>query len=457
MPRWSGATVSLGRTCRQILPGLLATLTCLLAVLSPSITVAAQATTFPLHIAGGGAYLADAAGKPFMIVGDSAWSLIASLSPEDARFYIRDRKARGFNTILVSLVEHKFTTGAPLNSYGDPPFLRSGDFSAPNELYFRRAEQIVDLASKEGMLVLLAPAYLGADGGDEGWYQDMKAAGASVLGGYGRYVGARFRKYTNVIWVQGGDYDPPDKQLVTAIAEGIQAADPTALQTVHTNRDTRSEIYWQGSTWLSIDTVYTYDDVARAVLSRSKAGPSRLFFLIEAGYEGERDITYLDTQKSAYSALLSGASGQVFGNNPVWHFDGVGIYRTSSSWRQALASDGANSETHLAALFSGIPWWKLQPDEGRLLKSADAAGSSFAIASRAGDGSLALVYVRDMTNVHLDVAALSPGGKRLRWFDPSSGEYCDISDSGPEIRTPSYPNSMGTADWILVITNKPDG
>ena len=39
---------------------------------------------FPLRIAAEGTYLEDATGKPFLITGDSAWSLIADLPPEDA-------------------------------------------------------------------------------------------------------------------------------------------------------------------------------------------------------------------------------------------------------------------------------------------------------------------------------------------------------------------------------------
>ena len=63
-------------------------------------------TRFPLRIAAGGTHIEDAAGTPFLITGDTAWSLIADLPKEEVDRYIADRKARGFNTILVSLIEH---------------------------------------------------------------------------------------------------------------------------------------------------------------------------------------------------------------------------------------------------------------------------------------------------------------------------------------------------------------
>jgi maltooligosyltrehalose synthase len=60
--------------------------------------------------------------------------------------------------------------------------------TTPNEAYFAHADMIVDMAAKKGMLVFLVPAYLGWNGGDEGWYQDILRAGKTRLRQYGRYV-----------------------------------------------------------------------------------------------------------------------------------------------------------------------------------------------------------------------------------------------------------------------------
>ena len=48
------------------------------------------------------------------------------------------------------------------------------------------------------------------------------------------------------------------------------------------------------------------------------------FFLIESAYENEHGAGELRVRIQAYQALLSGASGHIYGNNPVWHFDGPG-------------------------------------------------------------------------------------------------------------------------------------
>ncbi len=288
-------------------------------------TCNAQDTVFPLQTSQDGRYLEDSKGLPFLIVGDSAWSLIGDTSIPDAEFYLETRKRQGFNTVLVSLIEHQFSRKAPANFYDEKPF--AGDaFEQPNEAYFDRAEAVIKAAASRNLLVLLCPAYSGARGGPEGWYQEMVAAGPEKLRAYGRYLGQRFAKYPNIIWVQGGDYDPPDRNLVMAVAMGIAETDPSALQTVHGNPDTVTSDFWRDASWLDIDSVYTYSNVAAAVLDRYRSGPRRPFFLIEGAYEGENDVKERQVRLIAYGALLSGASGQLFGNNPVWHFSAVGLY-----------------------------------------------------------------------------------------------------------------------------------
>lgn len=82
----------------------------------------AQDTVFPLQTSQDGRYLEDSKGLPFLIVGDSAWSVIGDTSIPDAEFYLETRKRQGFNTVLVSLIEHRFSRKAPANFYNEKPF-----------------------------------------------------------------------------------------------------------------------------------------------------------------------------------------------------------------------------------------------------------------------------------------------------------------------------------------------
>src|SRR5690606_30568985 len=126
----------------------------------------------------------------------------------------------------VNLLEHRFARKAPANVYGEPPFSQPGRFDLPNEAYFAHADWVLSRASDMGFLVILTPAYTGWHGEEEGWWKEMVAAGGEVLYAYGKYLGVRYRHLVNVVWLDGGDYDPPDKDLVRQIARGIRAGAP---------------------------------------------------------------------------------------------------------------------------------------------------------------------------------------------------------------------------------------
>ncbi len=410
---------------------------------------------FPLRPAPGARYLGDQRGRPFLITGDTAWSMIADLKLNEAERYLDIRKSQGFNAVIISLIEHAFARNAPANFYGDLPFADAA-FEKPNDAYFARAEAFVEAAARRNMLVLLAPAYLGAGGGPHGWYLQMSQAGPAKLKEYGRYVGRRFAKYPNVIWLQGGDYDPADLSLVTALAEGIAEGAPGALQTVHANRDTVTDIFWQGAGWLAIDTVYTYDDVAASTLARYRAGPQRPFVLIEGRYEGEHGVGESEARLIAYGALLSGAGGQFFGNNPVWHFSAEGLYAAGQTWQEALQSPGARSMTALARFFGGLRWWDLMPDQGELLKAANMADSQV-FAALDKQGKFAVIYAADARRLVVDTGRLSGIETTLRWYDPSNGTFLDevvrLAGGGVhDILVPQRLNHAGFNDWVGLLS-----
>ena len=317
---------------------------------------------FPLHVPDGKRYLEDAAGQPFLLNGDTAWSLIADLPREEADLYLRDRRARGFNTVLVNLIEHRFARNAPANAYGDPPFRIDGDYATPNAAYFDHARWVLQRACDLGFLVLLTPSYVGNGGGPEGWYQEMVASGADKMLEYGRFVGERFGDLDNIVWVHGGDYNPPDKDLIRAMVRGIQETDPDALHTAHGSPGSPAIEHWEGEPWLAINNVYTYEPVQAAVLGQYRDGGGLPFFLMESAYENEHGATAWRMRVQAYQALLSGASGHVYGNNPIWHFGGPGIYDAPGTWKDQLDSLGAQSMTVLYEILSETNWWLLEPD-----------------------------------------------------------------------------------------------
>ena len=125
------------------------------------------ASRFPLRVEPGKRYLVDAQGRPFLIQGDSPWLLITNLTREEVVRYLDDRQGKGFNTLLVELIENH-SVNPPANIYGDFPFTAGGEFSPAAEAYFSHAEYVIAQARQRGMLVLLTPSYMGYAGRETG-------------------------------------------------------------------------------------------------------------------------------------------------------------------------------------------------------------------------------------------------------------------------------------------------
>ncbi|HEX4445602.1 MAG TPA: DUF4038 domain-containing protein [Polyangiaceae bacterium] len=419
--------------------------------------VPAAPPAFPLRRAAGGRYLVDRSNRPFLIQGDAGWSILAQLRKEDVETYLEDRRRRGFDTILINLVEHKFADHAPENAYGVPPFTRPGDFSTPNDAYFDYAAWVMDLARSKGFEVLLTPAYLGQEGGDEGWYQEIVRSGSAALRGYGAYVARRFANLDNFIWVLGGDYTPPPEgmAIVEAMAEGIRANDldpagrPAHLFTAHWSAED-SSLDPTTRARIDVNATYTYGPVHEKSLA-DDVRPDRLpHFLIETAYELEHESTPLSLRAQAYGALLTGACGQVFGNSKIWEF----VRR----WQGQLGSDGSVGMTNVRALFEPRPWPSLVPDARNEVLVAGMGprdGDELALLARSGDGSLALAYLPGLRTITIDLARLRLP-LRARWYDPTAGTYRDAAGSPfQEARmtdfAPGTTNAAGDRDWVLVL------
>lgn len=81
---------------------------------------------FPVRVSSNGRYLVDAGGAPFLLHGDTAWSLIVQLTNDEAEEYLENRRQKGFNAILFNLIEHRFADDWPKNKYGHGPFKTPG-------------------------------------------------------------------------------------------------------------------------------------------------------------------------------------------------------------------------------------------------------------------------------------------------------------------------------------------
>lgn len=415
---------------------------------------------FPLRASKDRRYLVDQNGAPFLVVGDSPQAMIVNLSAQQAGQFIADRRAGGFNSLWINLLCTTYTGGRPNGATYDGirPFSKPGDLSLPNPAYFTRAAAIIGLAAKNNMAVFLDPIETG------GWLKTLQANGVAKDYAYGRYLGRRFRSFPNIVWLNGNDFQtwstPADDAVALAVARGIKATDPAALQTVELNYFVSSSLddaRWKGIS--GIDSAYTYFATYNEVLKDHADANRQPVVMLEASYEFEHDYTGSETlRREEYWTALSGAAGQFYGNKYTWQF--------LPDWQSNLDTPGSVQMGYLTSLLSQRRWYALVPDTNHQLITSgygtygtpdtDVNASDYVTAARTPDGSLALAYLPAMNSVSVDLSQMS-GPVDAQWFDPSSGVYSaatgsPFANTGTTTLTPPGPNADGDGDWVLLLT-----
>ena len=430
---------------------------------APQRASSGPASNLRLKLSDNRRYLVDGKGDPFLVVGDSPWSLIAQLDDDDIESYLRDRQNKGFNSIIVNLIEHKFCATPPRTRSGLAPFTKPGDFSTADPAYFDFAHRVIERAGEHGMFVWLAPAYLGYGGGDEGFFREIKAGGREKLRAYGRFVGRRFKDLPNIVWMLGGDYTPEkaDQWTVTELAAAIREQDPTHLMTAHHSPESSAVAAFGEQEWLDVNTVYGYEKTLyRPMQAQYRRQPVRPFVLLETTYEGEHDSTPDQIRRQAYWAMLSGACGQFFGNNPIWHFDGPGLFPAKMTWQQALNATGSRDIGLLRALFADLPWHHLVPEDNHtIVVGGYGTDTATALTARSANGRLSVSYIPSTgTEGRLLTVALGVFPERVtaRWYNPTNGKVVDVAGSpfmNRETRRFHTPGDNGTGadDWVLIL------
>jgi hypothetical protein len=412
----------------------------------------ATAYTYPLAVAPTARHMVDQSARPFLLVGDSAWSLIAAVSKEDADFYLENRRQHGFTGVLVNLLEKGFGPNAPANFYGITAFAEK-PFTTPREEYFAHADNILKMASDKGLAVFLFPAFLGFEcGGDGGWCAEVKNASVADMRAWGEYVGNRYANYDNIVWVIGGDADPtPVKTKLEAMVDGIRSKDTRHPFTVHNQRHVMAVTPWPEADWLTINSTYTEGIDYEQGQAAYKLSPSKPFFLIESQYENvkARDVQAIRAQ--SYWTVLSGGFGNIFGNCPVWGF-GFGGDCPLTDWRAQLESPGSLSMRYFGALFHSRHWGSLVPDTSQTVLMAGIGtfgNTDYASAACASDGSSIIAYLPSPRAITVNGSCLTASSMIAWWYNPATGVATQIGTFPTNAPQQFSPPASG--DWVIVL------
>ena len=162
-------------------------------------------------------------------------------------------------------------------------------------------------------------------------------------------------------------------------------------------------------------------------------------------------------RRQEYWSLLSGATGQFYGNRYTWQF--------ADGWKDHINTPGSAQVRYLAQLFTGRPWFRLVPDQrhqiitegyGTFASSGSVGSSDYVTAAATPDGRLAIAYLSSGGKITVDMSRLA-GTVQAQWYDPTNGTYAPVArspfpNSGTVELTPPDKNADGDPDWVLVLT-----
>jgi hypothetical protein len=401
---------------------------------------------FPLSVTDG--LLHTSGGEPFLIIGDSPWSLIVGPDMAGAEKYLDNRKDKGVNSLLMNLVE-TFYNG-PTDAYGNQPFLTPGDFTTPNPAYFDHADYVIGKALEKGMEVFLCPAYLGYDDGSshaEGWYSAVNDNGPDNMYQYGKYLGERYKDYKNIIWVMGGDCAPGSAMdEIRAMVKGIEETAGPQVFSVHNGRFYSGITTYPDEKWIDLNTTYTDKNTVASYLLEdyNRRVP---FFYIEGTYESD-NISGENLRSQMYLPVLMGANGFFYGNASLFEFN------TGWDDSRVIESQGAGDLKRFARFFASRAWYGFHPDLNHTLLTdgaGDTGEGNYAPAAIAEDSSSAVIYIPDNREVSVDLDRISGSQTHYWWYDPSNGDTIEGSVVSDLQNLALNPPSEG--DWLLVLEN----
>ena len=389
------------------------------------------------------------------ILWDTAWILpLADQTTIDT--YLTTRANQGFDGILVGFANWGMQTSTLGNGQklflADRPFsgMLIGDASQPNAPGFRYLDYIAQKAASLGLHAAFLPM---SNGGSDTYVFFLGDATRAY--NYGFYVGSRYRTFSNIIWVLGGDVSSPSSwptlaSLSASFKNGLRAAGALQKVTFHPGMvltsppSTGSSTDWfpPDGQWLDFNMVQAGGNDPKTAVAASY-GLGKPIGLGEGLYEGMPGWTELFSRTQIYNAFLSGAAyatygAIVFNGGPVIGGACCGSYGN-------LSTPAATQAVIAKNLVISRGWQRYSADETFISshsgsKTAMIKGASAAMIYLATSGSSATVNMARLNAL---------GNVTVKRFNPADGTTASIG-TYPASGTQTF-TTGGLADAVILL------
>ncbi|HMR82140.1 MAG TPA: glycoside hydrolase family 140 protein [Niabella sp.] len=431
-----------------------------------SIAVFAQSDQKTLKITADGHYLEYEDGTPFFWLGDTGWHLFRSLTREEIIKYLDNRQQKGFN-VIQCVIE-----AGEKNKNGEVPFPNS-EPSKLNDQFFAEVDWVIQEAAKRNIYIALLPTWghsiFPFFAPDEPVIFNEKNAYT-----YGKAIGNRYKNYTNIVWVAGGDrpafVDTADwRPIYRSMMRGIKDGGAKQLVTYHPVGESSSTDFWKDDdlldfnmlqsghrkpdlpTWAWIKRDREYKPYKPVIDSEPNYEEHPINWKPEMGYFKDYDV-----RKQLYRSVFSGAAGVTYGHHSIWQFHQKGKFayaHPKKYWYESLDDPGAFQAGYLRKLMESRPAVNRIPD-GEMVINPPTGEEKLITSFYHEDGSYAMVYIPCGQTVNINTRHISGNKIRAWWYDPGKNKALKIGKlkkSGEMSFTP--PSSGVGNDWVLIIDN----
>lgn len=410
-------------------------------------------------------------------MGDTGWELFHRLKLNEIQEYLTNRSKKGF-TVIQAVVLAEFDGLRKPNEYGELPF-KNLNPAQPNEKYFKIIDSTIHMAKQRNLFMGLLPTW--GDKVTKNWGAGPVIFDSLTAYEYGKWIGKRYKKEPNIIWILGGDRpgvrDSNDwRPIWRAMAKGIiEATDHKALITYHPSGGMNSTSQWiHNESWLDINMFQSghgggHDATCWETTKRDFTYlPVKPTLDAEPNYEDHpvnpwpkwntengyfRDY---DVRKQCYRSVFAGACGVTYGHHAVWQFMNAkeeAINYPDRGWINAMDRPGAFQVGYLKKLLESRPLLDRVPDNSILLKGQGEKAEHIE-SFHSPDFGYAMVYLPVGKTITISTANFN---KKMIvwWFNPKDASIQKIGAmENKQILELTSPTIGVGNDWVLIIDDE---
>lgn len=396
-----------------------------------------------LRMSSGKRNVIHADGKPFLVVGDTPWSIPFRATTGQVKIYAADRMKKGFNAALLMSVQPDMYAEGPdardtvlgfARAFDD---LHEGHLNRLRPDYFQYLDSLMLILVEHGIVPVYQPVFHGF-----GW-KGKKTLGQSAdpeeYARYCRYLVARYGSMP-AFWLVSGDanglapgvkpggemiekwdcyhqptgihYNPADDYLASW-------ANGDSSNCFHYNRSYQDEP-WLDFQWSQTghDGKHLYHKVERMYDNK----PTKANLNGEPTYEGmgngKNGLGWWQGEEAWNQLMHGGTMGVVYGAACLWQWKitpdepGWDSWTNSSmSWKEALAQEGSNYAGYISKAFNGFDYADME-------RRWDLTFSNKPLLAKEG-----VFYISYLDEGGQITIKNIPAGMSFYWFNPRNGEF----------------------------------